>query len=71
MKVKSGKRSKYKTDEVETMDKVQLLGQAFQKIQTATGIQVHLPLPLATTRTGAAGATVPFSAKRVRMTTSK
>ena len=52
-------------------DKVQLLGQAFQKIQTATGIQVHLPLPLATTRTGAAGATVPFSAKRVRMTTSK
>ena len=42
-KSKGGKRSKYKTDEVETMDKVQLLGQAFQKIQTATGIQAWHP----------------------------
>jgi hypothetical protein len=40
-KGKESKRSKYKTDEIESMDKVQMLGQAFQKIQTATGIQVR------------------------------
>lgn len=37
---KERKRSKYKSDEVESMDKVQLLGEAFQKIQIATGIHV-------------------------------
>lgn len=37
---KDRKRSKYKSDEVESMDKVQLLGEAFQKIQMATGIHV-------------------------------
>lgn len=37
---KERKRSKYKSDEVESMDKVQLLGEAFQKIQMATGIHV-------------------------------
>lgn len=34
-----GKRDKGKTEEVECMDKVQMFGEAFQKIQTATGIQ--------------------------------
>lgn len=38
---KERKRSKYKSDEVESMDKVQLLGEAFQKIQMATGIHVR------------------------------
>lgn len=37
---KERKRGKYKTDEVESMDKVQMLGVAFQKIQAATGIHV-------------------------------
>ena len=40
---KERKRGKYKTDEVESMDKVQMLGEAFQKIQAATGI--HVPSP--------------------------
>jgi hypothetical protein len=38
---KERKRSKYKSDEVESMDKVQMLGEAFQKIQAATGIHVR------------------------------
>jgi hypothetical protein len=37
---KERKRGKYKSDEVESMDKVQMLGEAFQKIQAATGIHV-------------------------------
>lgn len=50
-KTKEHKRSKYKTDEVESMDKVQMLGEAFQKIQAATGIKVshcseHMSAPL-------------------------
>jgi hypothetical protein len=40
---KERKRGKYKSDEVESMDKVQMLGEAFQKIQAATGIHVRYP----------------------------
>lgn len=42
---KERKRGKYKSDEVESMDKVQMLGEAFQKIQAATGIHVLFPFP--------------------------
>ena len=45
---KERKRGKYKSDEVESMDKVQMLGEAFQKIQAATGIHVLSPCLLYT-----------------------
>lgn len=41
-KGKEGRRARQRTDDVESMDRVQLLGEAFQKIQAATGITVRL-----------------------------